>query len=501
MKAADTLVIGAGAAGCALTGLLVERSDERVVLVEAGPDYGPRDSGRWPAEMLDASLRAPGHDWGYTSGDTIHGRVLPFDRARVVGGCGSHNDCQAMIGHRADYDAWAAAGNSGWTAAELEPLIAHLKERLHVRLYADEEVTPFQSASIDAMVAFGLPRVVDLNDLDQDLGVAQNPVNIVDGVRFNAAFGYLDRVRDRPNLEIVADVLCDRLVVEGGRVTGAVVIRDGRRETISAGRVVLCSGVYGSPAILLRSGVGDPAELHRHAIRPVHALAGVGRNLHDHPCATMRFAGTDELVGRMQAFARERFCPEEQIIGKGRTAGCDEAFDLHFYTSGGARREDGGAYHWQYTVGLMTSVGRGAVTLRSSDPDAPPLLDHGFLRDPSGSDLDRLVDGFAQYEEIAAQPALARLLGAEIYPGPAMREAHDVRTIVARNIEHAYHPVGTCKMGPASDPEAVVDANGRVHGLEGCVVADASIMPAVPRANTHLPSVLVGERISASLGA
>ena len=155
--------------------------------------------------------------------------------------------------------------------------------------------------------------------------------------------------------------------------------------------------------------------------------------------------------------------------------------------------------HWTYKVGLLTSNARGSLSIRSTDPTAAPLLDHAFLRDETGSDLARLTEGFAMLQQALGYPDLARLLGRELFPGPALRAAHSSSEIVARTVSHAYHPVGTCKMGPVSDPGAVVDATGRLHGLDGCHVADASIIPTVPRANTHLPAVLVGERIAAFL--
>ena len=500
MREADTLVIGGGAAGCAVAGLVAERSDERVVVLEAGPDYGPLDAGRWPAELLDASQNPPyTHEWGYDSGDQFADQVLTFDRARVVGGCGAHNGCQAMIGHRVDFDEWAAAGNPGWSAPELAPYIANVKRRLRVRLYADEEITPIHRLNIAAMEASGLPRVVDLNDLDQDLGVAANPVNIVDGIRFNAAFGYLDPVRSRPNLTVVGDALCDRLLIEDGRVVGVIAVIGGRVETVRAARVVLAAGVYASPAILMRSGIGDPDALRRLGIGVQHALPGVGQNLHDHPSADLKFAGTDELVARSRTFAAERFHPEEQMIAKARTSACRSAFDLHFYPLGGARRATPDAYQWTYKVGLLTSNGRGSLSLRSTDPTAAPILDHGFLRDESGTDLARLVEGVEMLEDALRYPELARMLGPEIFPGPALRASTTRPEFVSRFVSHAYHPVGTCKMGPASDGAAVVDAHGHLHGIEGCLVADASIIPTVPRANTHLPAVLVGERIAARL--
>lgn len=495
----ETLVIGGGASGCAVAGLLAANSDENVLLLEAGPDYGARDSGRWPQDLLDATQNPVTHDWGYHSGGTLPDRVLTFDRARVIGGCGSHNGCQAMIGHRLDYDGWAAAGNPGWGAQDLQPVITSVYERLRLNRYAENEVTPFQQAAIDAMVAFGLPRVADLNDLDQDLGVNHHWANIVDGIRWNPSFAYIDPVRHAKNLQIIGDALCDHLIIEHGRVTGASVIIGGRRQAIEAQRVVLSAGVYGSPAILMRSGIGDPAGLHRHAIPVRHSLTGVGKNLHDHPSADLRFAGTDELVGRSRAFSASQFHPEEQVIGKGRTRECNEAFDLHFYTVGGARRADPDHFNWDFKVGLMTPMARGTVTLRSADPGALPFLDHAFLSDPRGADLDRLTEGFEQYEEIVSQQEFAELLGDEVFPGPQIRSKYSKREIVARTVSHCFHPVGTCKMGPAGDVNAVVDANGHLHGLEGCLVADASIIPVVPRANTHLPSVLVGERIAAGL--
>ena len=500
IRETDTLVIGGGAAGCAVAGLLAERSDERVLVVEAGPDYGAFASGRWPAELLDASQNPPyTHEWGYDSGDQYADRVLTFDRARVIGGCGSHNGCQAMIGHRADFDAWAAAGNPGWGASDLAPHIASLLRRLRVRHYAESEITPIHHANIEAFVASGLPRVDDLNDLDQNLGVAPNPVNIVDGVRWNAAFAYLDPVRAGGSLTVVGDALCDRLLIEQDRVVGAVFMVDERPESVRAGRVILAAGVYGSPAILLRSGIGDPEELGRIGIATQHALPGVGQNLHDHPSADLQFAGTEELVARSRAFAASHFHPEEQTIAKARTRGCESAFDLHFYPVGGARHADPATFLWTYKVGLLTSNARGSLSIRSTDPTAAPLLDHAFLRDETGSDLARLTEGFAMLQQALGYPDLARLLGRELFPGPALRAAHSSSEIVARTVSHAYHPVGTCKMGPVSDPGAVVDATGRLHGLDGCHVADASIIPTVPRANTHLPAVLVGERIAAFL--
>jgi choline dehydrogenase-like flavoprotein len=219
----DTVVIGGGTAGAAIAGLLAEHSDQSVLLIEAGPDYGPFESGRWPAELTDAGAIPITHDWGYHSGDQHEPRVIGFERARVIGGCSSHNGCAAIWGSSVDYDGWAALNNPGWSTNELRPLFRTASERLRVRIPEPREITPFQRAALDAAAEAGTPRVADLNNLDENLGIAPSPANIVNGVRWNTAFAYLDPVRKRTHLTIVDNSACDRFEIKSGRVSAVIV--------------------------------------------------------------------------------------------------------------------------------------------------------------------------------------------------------------------------------------------------------------------------------------
>ncbi len=492
-KFADTVVIGGGTSGAAVAGLLAEHSDQTVLLLEAGPDYGPFAAGRWPAELLDAVAIPTTHDWGYDSGKQYAPRVITYERARVIGGCSSHNGCAAIWGSSVDYDGWAALGNPGWSTDELRPLFRAASERLRVRIPGPEEVTPFQRIALDAAAEAGIPRVTDLNNLDENLGMAPSPANIVNGVRWNTAFAYLDPVRERSNLTIVGDSACHRLEIRSGRVNAVVVARRDGPVRIEVGRVIVAAGTYGSPAILLRSGIGDPSELRAAGIAPIHELPGVGRNLHDHPRVSLSFAGSRELEEMTAAFARDHWMPEEQTIAKARSSQCTRAFDLHIYPVGG---RDLTGWRWTLEVACLTPASRGTLRITSADVELPPIIDHRYLSDPKDEDLRVLTDGVALAHEIAAKPALSRLVGSEISLGGSIPTRAETEAFVRSNCLHYFHPVGTCRMGRASDRFAVVDSRGRIHGLDNAYVADASIMPVIPRANTNLPALVVGERIA-----
>jgi len=494
-KGADTVVIGGGTAGAAVAGLLAEHTEQSVLLLEAGPDYGAFNSGRWPRELLDAGAIPLTHDWGYRSGKDAS-RVITYERARVIGGCSSHNGCAAIWGSRVDYDGWRALGNPGWSTDELRPLFRDASERLRVRIPALDEVAPFQRVAMDAAADVGIPRVDDLNNLDENLGMAPSPANIVSGVRFNTAFAYLDPVRERSNLTIVGDSPCDRLEIKSGRVNAVVVTGRGAPIRVEAGRVIVAAGTYGSPTILLRSGIGNPADLRALGISPMLELGGVGRNLHDHPRVTLSYAGTRELEEMMAAFAREHWMPEEQTIAKARSSRCGEAFDLHIYPVGGRDRRTPARWNWTLEVACLTPRSRGALKLASADSAVAPIIDHRYLSDPDDDDLRVLADGVALARDIASQPALSRLAGREISPGGSVVARGEIEAFVRANCLHYFHPVGTCRMGPASDPSAVVDARGKIHGLDNAYVADASIMPIIPRANTNVPALVIGERIA-----
>jgi choline dehydrogenase len=487
----DVVVLGGGTAGCVVAGRLAAESDAEVVVLEAGPDYGPRDSGRWPADLLDGGALVSSHSWGYDTGrlHPLRGTVeLP--RARVIGGCSTHNGCIAAVGCAEDYDGWARiAGDARWSADALRPLFARALERLRVRYYGEDEVGPFHRACLEAAAALGLPRADDLGDLDGGVGFGIEPVNVDGGVRVNTAFAYLDPARSRPNLRVVDRALCDRLEPAADGVE-VIARRDGGELRVRGQVAVLAAGSYGSPAVLLRSGIGDPAALAPHGIRVVHDLRGVGRNLHDHPLVELDFAGSDRLREALAEAAAERFVPEEQTLGKLRSSRASGPYDLHLVPVA-APEHSLLAGRTILAVGAMEPRSRGRLTLASADPDVPPLMDHGYLTD--SHDVAVLLEGSERARELAATEPLRSLVGDEL-----VRDL-DLEDALRRTHVHYYHPVGTCALGPAGDELAVCDARGRLHGLDRVVVADCSLMPVVPRANTNVPAVVIGERIADEL--
>jgi choline dehydrogenase len=498
-KQIDLLIVGGGTAGAALAGIIARDSDRNVVLLEAGPDYGPFTGGRWPREMLDARRFGLTHDWGYAGLlGPEHTTPRPFERGRILGGSSSHNGCIARLGHRRDYDRWAELGNDGWNWESVAPAFDRAVRAMRVRQPEDAEATPFQEAFIHAAYRSGIPRVADLNDPDDVSGVGLAPVNIDHGVRWNAAFAYLDPVRERPNLRIIGDTLVDRVELQSGRAVAVEAIIDGLRLRIPAERIVLAGGAYGSPAILLRSGIGPADELSALGITPLHPLPGVGRRLTDHVTIPLLYRGRDELDHAMDDFEATCWLPDEQALGKTRSSRCDEAFDLHLYTL--SRRDAEGRWFYHLAAANMAPHSHGSVKLTSSDPLAPLAIDHGYLTDPDDEDLAVLADGLEIVQEIVATSPLAKLLGDELRAGANPISRADAPAFIRRHLGIDYHPACTCRMGPAGDETAVVDSTGKLHGLDNLYLCDASIFPTLMRANTNLPAAMVAEKLAGVIG-
>jgi choline dehydrogenase len=469
----DVLVVGGGTAGCVIAARLSENPERRVCLVEAGPDYGARAAGGWPADLLDPRAFTFTHDWGSGGED---GRSLG---ARVLGGCSVHNACMAVVGAPADYDEWGG----DWAYERFVPYLARARETLQVGPTNTDDPAPFHRAFLAAADELGLRRLSDPDSPHQPVGVFPLPANVVDGVRWSTPFAYLDDARGRPGLTILADTAIDRIELEGTRAVGAVTVEG---VELRADTIVLTAGTYFTPAILLRSGIGPADELARHAI-PVAASLPVGEGLRDHHGTGIRWESTtalDRLTEEHVARTGPLFRPH--VIVKAASQACPAgAWDLHL-VSWTSPAEDGDGYEASVGVFHMKPRSVGRVRLRSRDPRDLPLVERGFLRDTS--DLPTIVEGVELARALARQPALANLLGAEREPG-----GEDLAAYAARTARCYFHPAGTCGIG------RVVDPLGRVLGIDGLVVADASVMPTIPRANTNVTTVAIAERLAETL--
>jgi choline dehydrogenase len=481
----DTIVIGAGTGGASFTGVLATHSTESILQLESGPDYGAYADGGWPTDVLNAKAIPLSHDWGLT-GQATPGRTLDLPRAKVLGGCSSHNGCTASVGAREDYDDWARQGNPGWEAAIVEPLLEWARDRFRVRRYRMDELTSAQEAFVHAGLAVGLPFADDLDDIEAGVGIGPMPVNIVDEVRWNAAFAFLDPVRQAPNLTIGGGANVRRLLFEGDSVVGVELDGPDGPQRIRSVRVIVAAGAYHSPALLLRSGVGPAADLQALGIQIVADRPGVGQHLLDHACVALNFFGKDDLLSEL---AEKEWHPDEQSLGRARSSRCDAGpYDIHVFMVAGANTGHPSLPPISLYGGAMRARSEGQVTISSADPGINPVVDHRYGIDPDGYDRAVLAESLDLLRSMCAVPELAAILGKDATNGDPMD-----------NIVNYCHPAGSCKMGPADDPAAVVHATGAVYGVNGLYIADASIMPAITRGNINLPIAMIGARIAAGL--
>jgi choline dehydrogenase len=409
------------------------------------------------------------------------------------------NGCVWLRGSAADYDDWGERGNPGWSFRDLLPYfqraesdpgggpLAGTTGPVPVFRVAARDIAPAERAFMVAADSVGLPIVADLNrTANQTPCVGPAPKNIADGIRMNGAFTYLAPARFRRNLEIRANSPVDRVLFENGRAIGVRLV-DGN--DVLGREVVLCAGTYGSPAILLRSGIGPAEHLRELGIPVVRHLPGVGEHLLDHPLASPD-RPRPRLVRPEHAPRSRSFIP---VLAKARSRHAGDEIDLHVYI-GQNFDETLDAWFLWITASLQFARSQGRVRLTSADPMAPLDIDHAYLRDPA--DLEALCDGIELVERIIASAPLQHVLEPCTEEMPPWGDAGELPAWVMSRFGTTFHPSSTCRMGPTSDAMAVVDHDAHVHGVDGLRIVDASIFPTGPRANIHFTVVAVAEKLA-----
>ena len=512
----DYIVIGSGSAGGVVAARLSEDPTTSVLLLEAGPED---DDEMIKAPIGFSTLFKTKWDWNYETSSQKHlaGRRAYWPRMKALGGCSSMNAMIYIRGNHADYDEWRDSyGATGWGHDDVLPYFKkaegnqRLSDEYHGtdgplwvedRVYSHELSTAF----VESAVSSGMKRNDDFNGAEQD-GAGQYQVTCKKGKRWSVADAYIRPAMDRANLTVLTEAFVTRIVMDGTRATGVAYERHGESFVAHAdAEIVLSGGAVNSPQLLMLSGIGPGAHLREHGIDVVVDSAGVGQNLQDHPASGLLLytKGTTDLAEMLGLGNLLKW----RATGKGALAsnvGEAGGFfrsrddlavpDMQFHLAPTGFYDNGMHEPTRRGVtvaGTLVNVqSKGQLRLRSADPTWHPDIDPGYFDDRA--DLEAMIAGYRRSLEIVQQGPFAQYVDAPWEPATLDPTDEEITATIGRLAQTLYHPVGTCAMGTIEG--SVVDAELRVHGVEGLRVADASVMPRVPRGNTNAPSIMIGEK-------
>ena len=521
----DYIVVGAGSAGCVLANRLSTDPEKSVLLVEAGPDSKAL-SLKIPAAML-TNLRSTRHNWAYLSEPEpeLGGRRMQHDRGKAVGGSSSINGMVFIRGHAMDFEGWRQSGCRGWGYADVLPYFKRMEsyegggDRYRggngpMKVRRPDPSNPLYMAFLKAGEEAGYPATDDICGYRQE-GFGTLDSTVWNGERWSAARGYLDPVRGRRNLTVMEGARALRILAEDRRAVGIEFSSKaaGKAAAFANAEVIVSAGAVGTPQLLMLSGIGPGDHLRSVGIDVVADLPGVGRNLNDHPDYVLKYKCLKPVSiwpktrpigkfveGLKWLLLREGACASNHFdtVACVRSGPDVDYPDLQLTITPVAVDDKTWKpipeHAFQIHVGLMRAYSRGMICLRDSDPSSPPRILVNYLQDDR--DRDKLRNGIGIVRELVAQPAFAEICGEEIFPGSSAQTIEELDTSLNEAIASQWHLSGTARMGSDSDCDAVVDARGRVRGMECLRVVDASIMPVVTNGNTNAPTIMIAEKLS-----